>query len=378
MQHPWDSQQFRNGARAAGRSEKTVEAAIMIARSIKKANPDLPVVLTLHHLSHLCDVSVEFLQDVIFRKVEPYRTFRLQKRGKLNVPARQFRTISVPEPRLMQAQRWIAQHILNRVTPHDASYAFAKERDLVKSAMKHAGARWLVKIDVRRFFESISEQQIYFVFRSLGYPALLCFQLARICTRLPLEEKPYPLSEPGQLPYRRWPQGHLPQGAPTSPMLANLAVHALDVHLSDMCKQLGWTYTRYADDLTFSRIDDVRRSSAMQLVNLVEFALKTFGLTLRHSKTSIAPPRARKVMLGVLVDRERPRLTRSFRNNLETHLYALTSPKIGARAHMQRRGFASRIGMQRHVAGLLAFAHQVDRSYAAKQYRLFNAVDWSS
>jgi RNA-directed DNA polymerase len=378
MLHPWDSQQFRAGAKAAGRSKKTIEAAIVIARNIKKANSDLPVVLTLHHVSHLCDVSAEFLQDVIFRKIEPYRTFRLQKRGRLNAPARQFRTISVPELRLMQAQRWIAQHILNCVTPHDASFAFAKKRDLVKAALKHAGARWLVKIDVRRFFESISERQVYFVFRRLGYPALLCFQLARICTRFSLEGKPHPPSEPSQLPYRRLPQGHLPQGAPTSPMLANLAVHALDVHLSDMCRKLGWTYTRYADDLAFSRIDEVQRSSAMQLVKLVELALKTFGLTVRHSKTSIAPPRARKVMLGVLMDRERPRLTRSFRNNLETHLYALTSPKIGARAHMQRRGFASRIGMQRHVAGLLAFAHQVDRDYAAKHYRLFNAVDWNS
>src|SRR5208337_2437101 len=69
MQHPWDSQQFRAGARAAGRSEQTVEAAIAIARNIKRINSDLPVVLTLHHLSHLCDVSSEFLQDVTFRQV---------------------------------------------------------------------------------------------------------------------------------------------------------------------------------------------------------------------------------------------------------------------------------------------------------------------
>ena len=85
----------------------------------------------------------------------------------------------------MQTQRWIAQNILNAVRPHDASYAFARNRDLVGAARRHAGARWLVKMDVRRFFESISEQQVYFVFRRLGYPALLSFQLARICTRLP-------------------------------------------------------------------------------------------------------------------------------------------------------------------------------------------------
>jgi len=110
MLHPWDSQQFRTGAKAAGRSQETVKAAITIARDIKRANSDLLVVLTLHHFSHLCDVSAEFLQDIIFRKVEAYRTFRLQKRGKPNAlprPARRFRTICVPDPLLMQAQRWI-------------------------------------------------------------------------------------------------------------------------------------------------------------------------------------------------------------------------------------------------------------------------------
>src|SRR4051812_25150863 len=155
MQPPWDSQQFRTGAKTAGRSEATIEAAVVIARKIKQTNSDLPVVLTLHHLSHLCDVSAEFLQEVIFRKVEAYRTFRVQKRGKPNAlpkPPRRFRTICVPDPLLMQAQRWIAQNILNAVTPHDASYAFAKDRDLVKAAGKHAGARWLVKMDVRNFF----------------------------------------------------------------------------------------------------------------------------------------------------------------------------------------------------------------------------------
>jgi RNA-directed DNA polymerase len=116
----------------------------------------------------------------------------------------------------------------------------------------------------------------------------------------------------------------------------------------------------------------------MHLVKLVDAALGTAGFEVSHHKTSISPPSARKVVLGVLVDRERPRLTRPFRNNLETHLYALTSPKIGATAHMRNRGFESLIGMRRHVAGLLAFAHQVDRGYAAKWYRLFNVIAWNS
>jgi hypothetical protein len=95
-----------------------------------------------------------------------------------------------------------------------------------------------------------------------------------------------------------------------------------------------------------------------------------------RQKTAVTPPGARKVLLGVLIDREKPRLTREFRDNVETHIYALTSPKIGATTHKQKRGFASTIGMRRHIEGLVAFAHQVDRSYGAWLYRQLNDVDW--
>ncbi|MER9397051.1 hypothetical protein NKI46_02780 [Mesorhizobium sp. M0615] len=161
MKHPWDSQQFLDGARALLRSEDTINAAVATARNIKRINSNLPVVFTLHHLSHLCDVSSEFLQNVVFRKVDPYRVFRVRKRGKPNEiakPARRYRTICVPHPLLMRTQRWIAQNILNAISPHEASYAFTLDRDLVKAAERHVGAKWLVKMDVRNFFESISEK----------------------------------------------------------------------------------------------------------------------------------------------------------------------------------------------------------------------------
>lgn len=382
MQHPWDSQQFRAGAKAVGRSDAAIEAAIAIGNNIKRINADLPVAFTLHHLAHLCQVSAEYLQDVIHRKSDPYRTFKLAKGGKANLrpkPSRKHRWICVPEPMLMQAQRWIAQNMLNAVTPHEACHAFTPDRDLVGATKKHLRAKWLVKLDIRRFFESVPEKSVYLVFRQLGYPALLSFQLARLCTRVRREDLigTVPRHRVRSLPIRPRVAGHLPQGAPTSPMLANLAVERLDDHLSTMAKQHGWTYTRYADDLAFSRIDDSNRGSAVMLVKLVERALIDFGFVPQSAKTRIASPGARKVLLGTLVDRERPRLTRRFRDNLETHLYALTAQRIGPTAHVGRRGFVSKIGMRRHVEGLLAFAHQVDPIYAAKQYVRFNSIDWS-
>jgi RNA-directed DNA polymerase len=384
MRHPWSSQQFRQGALAASRSEAVIAAAESIAREIKQRNSNIPVVLTLHHLAHLADVPVESLQQVIFRQVDPYRVYRVKKRGTPNsvaAPPRRYRTICVPRPPIMRLQRWIAQNILNEVAPHPASFAFAPERDLVGAAWLHTEARWLLKMDVRHFFESISERRVYWVFRALGYTALLSFQMARLCTRMNLHDALDPRHSAGRgrtgLPYRQHPQGYLPQGAPTSPMLANLVMRPFDRRVETLARTMGWTYTRYADDLAFSRRDASSRGAAMHLAKVVEYELAQFGLVNHRGKTSVIPPGARKVLLGVLIDSDRPTLTRAFRNNIETHLYALTSPKLGAATHRAKRGFASSIGMRRHIEGLIAFAHQVDRSYGAKLYAQFNEIDWA-
>jgi RNA-directed DNA polymerase len=384
MKQPWSSREFRNGAVAAGRSEPVIAAAEAVAREIKQRNPNLPVVLTLQHLAHLAGASVEPLQKVIFRQEDPYRVFRVKKRGTPNggaAPPRKYRTICVPREPIMRVQRWIAQHILNEVDPHPTSFAFAPKRDLVGAAWRHTEAKWLVKMDVRHFFESIPESRVYWLFRTLGYVALLSFQMARLCTRLSHHRTIDPRNMAGRggkgLPYRRHPQGHLPQGAPTSPMLANLVMWPLDRRIEQLAQRAGWTYTRYADDLAFSRRDNSSRGAAMHLAKVIEHELVQFGLQNHREKTSITPPGARKLLLGVLVDSDRPTLTRGFRNNVETHLYALCSPKIGPGAHKATRGFASSIGMRRHIEGLIAFAHQVDRGYAAKLYAQFNAIDWN-
>jgi RNA-directed DNA polymerase len=384
MRHPWDSQQFAEGARAAGRDAKLIAAAQSAALRIKRANPDLPVIFSLAHLAHLADSNLDMLTEVVARRVDPYRVFRVKKRAssmKVAAAPRRYRTICVPNPGLMRVQRWIAQNILNAVPPHPASYAFQPKKDLVGAAWRHAGCRWLVKMDVLNFFESISERQVYEVFRALGYGALIAFEMTRLCTRVPSQDFPPRsmgrIGREGLLPYHRIFPGHLPQGAPTSPMLANLAVRDLDARLDALAKNGGWTYTRYADDLAFSTPDVSSRGRALAIAALAERELRASRLEANRQKTTVTPPGARKVVLGVLVDRERPRLSKEFRNNIETHLYALNHPRIGPSEHRDRRGFSSVTGMRKHIAGLIAFAHQVDRAYARRLYAEFNRVDWS-
>lgn len=383
MTHSWDPQTFTMGARGAGRSDATIQACQAAATAIKRTHPDLPVILTLNHLAHLADVNADFLQEVAHRKIDAYRVFRVKKRGVANLvpaPPRRYRTICAPEPRLMRVQRWIAQNILQVTPSHEASFAFTKNRDLKGAAKKHVNAKWLVKMDVRQFFESIPEAAVYHVFRGFGYGALLSFQMARLCTRRPDHHRRDTrelLGRGDKRPYHSHPMGHLPQGAPSSPMLANRAVEALDRRLEKLATSAGWTYTRYADDLAFSRTTVGTRSEAMRLVKLAELALQLHGLVVHRLKTGIVPPGSRKILLGMLIDTGEPKLTKAFRNNIETHLYALTHEKIGAEQHRRKRGFSSLIGMRRHIMGLIAYAHQIDESYAATLYAKVSSVDWT-
>ncbi|KZK93368.1 Reverse transcriptase (RNA-dependent DNA polymerase) [Pseudovibrio sp. Ad5] len=378
MKHPWDSQNFVRGARASGRDLDTISAAVSIAKAIKQVSPNLPVIFSLSHLAHLVDVSPKDLRPIVDRMSDPYRHFRLRKKSGGNgskAPKRRFRDIYAPQPHILRTQRWIAQNILNLIQPHPSSFGFAPGSDMLAAATLHCGCAWLLKMDVSNFFESITERQAYQVFRECGYTALLSFQLARLCTRS-IDKKHYSHLRETEFPHPSATEGFLPQGAPTSPMLANLAVYSLDVKLKQIADELGWKYSRYADDIAFSTEQSVSRTDALKLRGIVEGTLKSFGLSENSNKTRISPPGARKILLGVLVDRERPRLTRRYKDNIETHLYALNHEKIGVLAHQANRKFSSVTGMRHHVLGLISFAYHVDRKYGNKLYSEYNRVKW--
>src|SRR5260370_19613341 len=189
MKHPWSPQQFGAGARRAGRGASVISAAQAAGTAIKQRDPDLPVIFTLPHLSHLAGVPLTKVIAYARRSLlDPYRVFRLKKRakGRSRAPSRGHRVICVPEPSLMRLQRWIAQNLLKTTAaaPHASSFAYYPHRGLLSAAGRHAGCAWLVKMDIRDFFDSITERRVYRVFRELGYGALLSVQLARICTRV--------------------------------------------------------------------------------------------------------------------------------------------------------------------------------------------------
>ena len=332
----------------------------------------------------MTDVSYEFLRTVVSRgRIDPYRLFRIRKQSTKD--SKRYRVICIPNSALLRTQSWIAQNILRTATPHHASTAFARGDDIVTAAEIHCNARWLIKLDVENFFESITEITVYRVFLSLGYQPLVAFELSRLCTRV--------RSRPGICKNARWRSrswkyrtigtyrsrelGYLPQGAPTSPMLSNLSVSKFDRDVDTISDGYDLRYSRYADDISLSTSAvSFSRAKAVDVVRKVCKAMVTHGLSPNRAKTRIRPPGSRRIVLGLLVDGPTPRLTKEFKSRLRMHLYYLNHPTIGPVGHAENRGFDSIVGLRAHVRGLIAHAQVVEPEYARARLAEFNNIAW--
>ena len=354
-------------------------AKVALGRASKVQRSGFPPIVSLGHLAWHVEVSYDHLRAIVGRRTDPYRVFTIRKKG-----GTQTRFICAPEPRLLKTQKWLHTHVFSKCKTHPASYAYKPGASVVSCAQMHCGCRWLVKLDVQRFFESISEIRVFRVLRSLGYGQLVAFELARLTTRILDHNRP-------RYRFEKWQNlnpeeyrisyyadrriGHLPQGAPTSPMLSNLAVQGLDDILEEIADSHGAVYTRYSDDLVFSTADEgFSRQRASALIQSAYSAIMEFGLRPQTSKTTVVPPGARKVVLGLLVDQKRPRLPRDFRKRLECHLYYIN--RWGPVAHAQRRGFETVWGLKRHIEGLISYAVSVEPEFGGWAKSEFDRADW--
>lgn len=160
-------------------------------------------------------------------------------------------------------------------------------------------------------------------------------------------------------------------------MLANLAVRKLDELIEEIATKCGMIYTRYADDLTLSTKDmTFNRDQAGIVIGKIYAAMGLYGLSPNITKTNILSPGSRKIVLGLLVDGEKPRLSRDFRNLMRQHLHYLGSLKHGPAEHASKRGFSSIRGMKHHIYGLATYARQIEESYGIECIAALNKIEW--
>lgn len=254
------------------------------------------------------------------------------------------RRIAAPRAALRRVQRTILDAILARVPLHDAAHGFVAGRSTVTNARPHRGAHLVLKLDLRDFFPTVHYRRVAGVFRSLGYGAEVAGVLAALTTYRP--------TLPGGAVV--WP-GILPQGAPTSPALANLACRRLDRRLASLAAKVGAVYTRYADDLTFSFAapPEVRIGRFLWWVDAI---CEQEGFLERPDKRRIVRASRQQrvtglvVNAGVNVPRADRRRFRAILHNCAAH--GISSQAVAAAR--DRDDFAA------YLAGYAAYVHMVD------------------
>jgi RNA-directed DNA polymerase len=260
------------------------------------------------------------------------------------------REISAPMPRLKRAQYWILKNVLEPLPGHDASHGFRPKRSILTNAHPHAGRRVVINIDLKDFFPTITYARVKGFFVSLGYPEKVAVPLALLCTDAERDK----LQVDGQTWNVARGERRLPQGAPTSPAIANQIANRLDKRMAGAAKATGFTYTRYADDMTFSGDAAPGSVQVDRLLWQLREIAKDEGFAFNDKKTRVMGSGTRQDVTGLVVNSQ-PAVARHERRRFRAWLHAAEAARLkGAEipawtnakgAHSDALGFASYLAM---------------------------------
>ena len=346
------------------------------------ANPwRLPVLHDLSGVADLLAVSTSELDWFADPKhwsrtasTAPLQHYRVSHRV---APSGAIRVLEAPKPRLKAIQRRLLDEVVSLVPPHDAARGFRPGGSVRSYAAPHARRPIVVRLDLEAFFASVTVGRIYGIWRAAGYSEPVAHALAGLMTSvLPLaawQAVPRPASE--RLHDAHWRLGrrlaapHLPQGAPTSPAVANLAAYRLDVRLTALAASWGGQYTRYADDLAFSG-DRGWGTGTSRLIDAIEGIVRDEGFRLNPRKTGVMP-RAGRQTLGGLVVNDRPRVSRAEVDRLRAILHNCRRHGPSTQNRADHPAFAE------HLLGRISWVAQHDRTRGARLRAEYDAIDWS-
>lgn len=285
-----------------------------------------------------------------------------------------WRLIESPKPRLKAVQRKILHQILNHVPPHPLSCGFCVGRSIKDYVKPHIGRHIILKLDLKNFFTHVTTGRAGGLFRSLGYRRDVSHQLAMLTTVRTSEEN-FGFAAPG-LPNanavpatykRKLRTRHLPQGAPTSPAIANLCAFGLDQRLSGLARSIGGVhYTRYADDLLFSGYRSFCRHAKTLNVVVGTIAIEE-GFDLNFQKTRIARSSQRQKAGGVVLNAH-ANLQRSEYDKLKAIIHNCT--RFGCES--QNRD--DHPHFREHVAGRIAWLELLNPAKGAKLREKFESI----
>lgn len=263
-------------------------------REQRISNNDLPNIEHVDALAEFLSLTLPEMRWLAYHrdatKNPHYKQFTIPKSDGSE------RVISAPRPKLKKAQHTILHKILDRMPIHGAAHGFVPGRSIASHADKHAGRKIVVKMDLKDFFPTLTFPRVKGLFRKIGYPEQVATVMALICT----EPKRKEVEHDGEMYHVSLSHRSLPQGAPTSPTITNIVCMRLDRRMSGLAKKLGWSYSRYADDLVFSTNDTDINIGA--LLRLSEKVIRAEGFRRHPKKTHVMRQCNRQKVTGLIVN----------------------------------------------------------------------------
>jgi len=338
----------------------------------------LPQLETIDELCALLDVTageLEWLADLrgsVERSDEHrlqhywYRIVRKSSGG--------LRLIEAPKVKLKQVQRLVLRAILEKIPVHPFVHGFVSGRSVHSFAAPHVGKEYVLRVDLEDFFPCIRAGRVQAMFRTAGYPDRIASLLTGVCTNV----APRPLwrnsRTDASMQERMHARGlysspHLPQGAPTSPALANVCAYRMDCRLSGLARAVGAEYTRYADDLVFSGGDRLAALLRDMPAYVAAIAAEQ-GFSVNHHKTRVMSQAIRQRIAGVVVNR-RLNIRREDFDRLKAILTNCRRHGAASQNRQDHPSFAA------HLRGRVEWVRSLNPTRGERLSKVYDQIDWS-
>ena len=245
-------------------------------------------------------------------------------------------------------------HILKRLPTDSAAHGFVTGRSIVSNARPHAGRAVLINFDLADFFPSVPFVRVRSLFQRVGYSGAVATLLALLCTECPRREVRYD----GRTYFVATGPRGLPQGACTSPALANQVARRLDRRLAGLANKLNLVYTRYADDLTLSSAEPMHERIGYLMARVRHIA-QDEGFTINEKKSRVLRKNAAQIVTGLVVN-DKPTLCRREIRRLRAILHR------AAREGLDKQNRAGHPHFVAQLRGKIALLHMIRPELAAK------------
>ncbi len=258
------------------------------------------------------------------------------------------RTIHIPSPELKKVQRLILRKYFK---------PYWHSQGVKETASVHCNKKWLMKLDIKDFFNSITEEQIKDIIKRYVFAEYN-----------PIIADPHDrrISDVEQIFSICTINGNLPTGAPTSPYIANLLLAEFDVHMEEYCRTYDVYYSRYMDDLFFSTYGPQYLLSLVELEVLRRFKEMGFGVNV--DKIKYISSNKRQQVLGLGVNNKKPVLTKEDKRKYRAYFYNLISP-------VQFNKIKNYKEHEKELLGHIAYIKSVDDEFFVRiTFYIFNLL----